>query len=69
MYRAGFDPRGLISFWNRYAENPAHSPLDPGLLQQLIERSRTAIAQRAPLRNPIVRSKEFLALKKRIERL
>lgn len=69
LYKAGFDPRGLIAFWSNHLAHPESSPFDSDLIQRLIERARAEIAERSPLRNPIVRSKEFLAVKKRIGRL
>jgi len=52
LYRAGFDPRGLILFWTNHVNHLASSPYDSDLLQRLIERSRAAIAQRAVKRVP-----------------
>jgi predicted Zn-dependent protease len=69
LYRAGFDPRGLTSLWERYESSPAHSPFEGPLLQKLQEKTRTVIAQRSPLRNPIVRSQAFLSIQKRMHKL
>ncbi len=69
MYRAGYDPRGLIAFWERHAQSKGHSPHDSELLAKLIEKTRRAIALYSPLRNPIVRSQAFLSVQKRIRKL
>ncbi len=69
LYRAGYDPRGLVRLWTEYQGNPEHSPYDPDLLWKMIERTRQAIAQFAPLRNPVVRSASFLKIQKRIRSL
>jgi predicted Zn-dependent protease len=69
LYRAGFDARGLVSLWGLYRSNPAHSPLEGGILDKLTEKTRTVIAEYSPLRNPIVRSQAFIAIQKRIKRL
>ncbi len=69
LYRTGYDPRGMTSLWQRMAQDPEHSPFDAPTLERLIESTRQAIALNAPLRNPIVRSEEFLKIKQRIRSL
>jgi predicted Zn-dependent protease len=69
LYRAGYDPRGLVSVWQKYRAHPDRSPLDAGTLGKLQEATRRAIATRAPLRNPVVRSAAFITIQKRIRRL
>lgn len=69
LYQAGYDPRGVISILTLFRANPAKSPHDPGALAKLLDRARAAIALRAPLRNPVVRSDEFLAVQKKIREL
>jgi predicted Zn-dependent protease len=69
LYRAGFDPRGLVGLLARYQERPELSPVDEGTLERLQEKTRQAIATRAPLRNPVVRSPAFIRIQKRIEKL
>ncbi len=69
MYRAGYDPRGMVSLWGRLKGFGKHSPYDLEMLEKLTEKSREAIAYFAPLRNPVVRSDAFLSMKRRIERL
>ncbi len=64
MYRAGFDPRGMITLLQIYARNPEKSPDSPQLVGKLIEKARRTIALRAPLRNPILRSADFLKIQK-----
>jgi predicted Zn-dependent protease len=69
MYRAGYDPRGLLSIWQAYAVEPRRSPFDASMLEKLVNRTRGAITKYAPLRNPIVRSAAFIAIQKRIRKL
>jgi len=69
LYRAGFDPRGLAALWARFSNNPEHSPHDLKTVEKLAEATRHAIAQNAPLRNPVVRSQAFLSIQKRIRKL
>lgn len=69
LYQSGYDPRGLVSLWTLYKNNPKNSPFDPTQLEKFIDHTRRVIAQNAPLRNPIVRSQKFLEIQKRMKRL
>jgi beta-barrel assembly-enhancing protease len=69
LYRAGFDPRGLVSLWDKYKDQPRRSPFDPGALAKLTEQTRQSIALYSPLRNPIVRSQAFIKIQERIRKL
>ena len=70
LYDAGYDPRGLIAFWETYrGKRSKKAPYDPGVLKAMLEKARAEIALRTPLRNPIVRSIEFLELRKKAGRL
>lgn len=69
MYRAGYDPRGLVSLWIKHKASPKHSPYEASTLDKLIEHTRRVNTQYAPLRNPIVRTHTFVAIQKRIRRL
>ena len=69
LYRAGFDPRGVVGLWEIFKKHPAHSPFDSKMLEKLLDTTRRAIAQNAPLRNPVVRSQAFIAVEKRIRKL
>jgi predicted Zn-dependent protease len=68
VYQAGYDPRGFLSLWALYLKNPKESPFSPALLEKLIENTRRNIALQAPLRNPIVRSEAFMAIRQRIQK-
>jgi predicted Zn-dependent protease len=68
-YRAGYDPRGLVGVWTRYQAAPANSPYPQATVAKLLERTRQVIANYVPLRDPIVRSPQFIAIQKRIKRL
>ncbi|MEK7400604.1 MAG: M48 family metalloprotease [Candidatus Poribacteria bacterium] len=69
LYKTGFDPRGMISFLNMHKDNLNRSFLTESSIDQLMAAARKAIAQHAPLRNPIIRSSTFLAIHKRIKGL
>jgi predicted Zn-dependent protease len=69
LYRAGYDVRGLNALWARYRTAGNRSPYDPLTLERLADRTRQTIALFPPLRNPIVRSEEFLKIKERIRKL
>lgn len=69
LYKSGFDPRGTISLWANLRKYPDTSPVSGALCDQLRERSRHVVTQFTPLRNPIVRSAEFITLRKRFQKL
>jgi predicted Zn-dependent protease len=69
LYRAGYDPRGLVSLFQLFGANAERSPYGRRLLGDLEERARRAIALQSPLRNPIVRSQAFLSIQKRMRGL
>lgn len=69
LYRAGYDPRGLVSILKKFKKNPSHSPYEMGTITKLMENTYAEIAAFAPLRNPIVRSESFLLIQKRIRQL
>jgi predicted Zn-dependent protease len=69
LYRAGYDPRGLVSLWSLYETESDHSPYDDDLLEKLLEKTRRVIALQSPLRNPIVRSQAFLTIQRRMQKL
>ena len=69
LYKAGFDSRGLVSVWLAERKYADHSFYTVALLNDLIQNSREAVSNYSPLRNPIVRSREFLEIQKRIQNL
>lgn len=69
LYSVGFDPRGLLTIWNLFLEYPQRSPFQLDMLQELKEATRTALNQFVPIRNPILKSVEFLEMKDRIRAL
>ncbi len=69
LYAAGYDPRGLLSVWERYLVQPRQSHYDRSTLNHLIEATRSTLALYAPLRNPIVKSPSFFSVYKRLKRL
>jgi predicted Zn-dependent protease len=69
LYGAGFDPRGLISLFERFKNNSKHSPYEMSTINKIIEQARYEIALQAPLRNPIVRSLDFMKIQERIQHL
>ena len=69
LYKAGFDPRGMVSLYDRYALTPDHSPYSRKTRDLYIEMMKQEISKFPPLRNPIIRSEEFLLMKQRIKKL
>lgn len=69
LYQAGFDPRGLVSLWTRYENMGGKSPFDKKTLSKLLDGTRMALTRSEPLINPVVRSNEFIEMKKRLENL
>ena len=69
LYAAGFDSRGLLAMWQKFIDFPDHSPLEIDTLDKLVEATRKAVSSHPPLRNPVVRSSEFVKMKKRIQAL
>ncbi|MBY0469776.1 hypothetical protein K2X30_01320 [bacterium] len=69
LYRAGYDPRGLVSVWQRYRDHSKNSPFETSSLNKFDDRAYLAISANTPLRNPIVRSEAFLRIQKRIRNL
>jgi predicted Zn-dependent protease len=69
LYQAGYDPRGLVAVWEKLLAHPDRSPYEAVLLRKLIEKTRRTIAQYSPLRNPIVRSQDFISIQRRIQKL
>ncbi len=67
MYKAGYDPRGLVSYFDRL---PIKSKIRSESEQDLLkDKARRTIAFYAPLLNPIVRTEEFYKMRKRLEHL
>ena len=60
LYRAGYDPRGLLSLGRRYQDFGERSPYAAAILQNWIELSQQEISAYPPLRRPLVNSAEFL---------
>ncbi|HTL12018.1 MAG TPA: hypothetical protein VL588_06000 [Bdellovibrionota bacterium] len=68
LYRAGYDPRGLVEYWKRW-QTEASQGVPGEVARRLVSETYRAIASYTPLRNPVVRSKEFLKLKQLIARI
>ena len=69
LYGAGYDPRGLIAVWTKFQDNPKKSPYEKDSIPEILDRTRKAITELSPLRNPVIMTKEFTKIKKRIDRL
>lgn len=69
LYQAGFDPRGMISLYELYSLSPDHSPYSQKTRELYIEIMKQEISKLPPLRNPVVRSEEFIFIKQRINKL
>lgn len=66
LYRCGYDPRGIVLIFEKYLANLPESPFGPSTLSHLIDEARKQVAHLAPLRNPTLRSDEFLVMMKKI---
>lgn len=69
LYSNGYDPRGIITVWNKLEKNPNFSNYPKETMQALAEKTRQMIVESTPLRNPIVRTTGFYVIQKRIQRL
>lgn len=69
LYEAGYDPRGLSRLWRTYQKNLEKSPFTNETLMTYRTQTLRTVRSYAPLRNPIVRSKEFYGIQKRIAQL
>lgn len=69
LYRAGYDPRGMVTFLGQFEGNHGQSPYPKEILPKMIEKARRVIALQAPLRNPIVRSERFISIMERMRKL
>lgn len=67
IYKAGYDPRGLVSFFDRTSKKKGDD-LDTDM-EVRKEKARRTVAFYAPLLNPIVHTEDFHKMKKRLERL
>lgn len=63
LYHAGYDPRGLITVFDR------KTGTDKERIPLLQDKARRTISFYKPLLNPIVRSNEFYQIKKKLEKL
>lgn len=71
MYRAGYDPRGLVTYFERmssFAKGRTATAFE-SRIPLLQEKARRTIAFYAPLLNPIVRTEDFYKIRKKLERL
>ncbi len=82
LYSAGYDPRGVSSFWRSWAEalrrratpeasDPARPTVEVWLQMaaELEEEARIELAKLPPLLNPVVRTAEFATISKRLQNL
>jgi hypothetical protein len=69
LYKAGFDPRGLISLLAKFEKHPDLSPYSEEDIPEFLDKIREKIALYVPLRNPIVRTHRFITIQERIQNL
>jgi predicted Zn-dependent protease len=69
LYKAGFDSRGLVTNLETEKDNLEHSTFTEFILSGLIEIARDDVNNYPPLINPIVRTREFATIRKRIQNL
>jgi len=70
-YYAGYDPRGMASVFQRYPEYFANesSELDQKEVEFNVREAQKAKSEYLPSRDPIVRSAEFINMKRGLKRL
>jgi hypothetical protein len=68
MYKAGYDPRGLVSYFDRIPMRTKKERTDPKN-ESLKDKARRTLSFYAPLMNPIVRTEDFYRMRKRLERI
>lgn len=66
LYQANYDPRGLIGLMKNYQENPSLTRESPETLQRYIEDCYQIVSQYTPLKNPVIRSQEFVGIQGRL---
>lgn len=69
LYGAGYDPRGMLAYLDILDRNTSRSPLSRSEIDRLRKTVREEISLKTPLRNPIVRSEEFVRYLERIKKL
>lgn len=69
LYDAGFDPRGTLALMDAWKAAGKKSPWPVSDLDEARNETRAELNTFPPLRNPVVRSEEFVKMLKRIERL
>ncbi len=69
LYDAGYDPRGILALIDAWKEAGKKSPWPLDELTDARIETRAELNTFPPLRNPVVRSEEFVKMLKRIERL
>lgn len=69
LYGAGYDVRGVTSLLKIYEQNIEFSPYDLARIHRIVEAARREISSFAPIRNPVVRTRSFFNLQKRIQKL
>lgn len=69
LYSSGYDPRGLVTYWEVFRDHPESSPYSESAIEELLRKTRESIALYGPLRNPIVRSETFIKMERRIQKL
>lgn len=69
LYVSGYDPRGVLKVWQDWGAHLKEQNLQEWETRDLQAMCFTEIARLSPLKNPIVRSNDFVEIQKRIKRL
>jgi predicted Zn-dependent protease len=69
LYYAGYDPRGMASIFQRYPTDFSNGSLDKKEVEFNVREAQKAKSEYLPSRDPIVRSAEFIKMKKGLKRL
>jgi hypothetical protein len=67
LYTTGFDPRGAISFLDSWKASGLCRRWNVSDWQELKQVAYQAIAAQSPLRHPMIRSEDFLFMRKHLE--
>lgn len=69
LYDAGYDARGVTAYFAEIRKITEHNPWSEDTIDLLEDAARRTAARLAPLRRPVVRSPEFLAVQTWMEKL
>lgn len=69
LYRGGYDPRGLTQIFKQLKENNEQNVWNSDTIERVLDAARQEQTRLSPLRNPIIRTNEFLGVQKWVQKL